>query len=59
MVKHEFSQNLELCDSIVGAQGSLSSFHSLDTHSHVRSVDHVHVVGAISNAQSSAPVFPH
>lgn len=49
--KHEPGQETELPDGIVRTHGGLSTFFTSNTHSHMRLLDHGHVVGAITDTK--------
>lgn len=49
----------ELTYNVVSSSCGLTAFDSSDSDSDVRGVDHIDIIGAVSNRQSPAPFFDY
>jgi hypothetical protein len=55
--QHQSLKMLELADNVICSSCGLTALNSPDADSNVGAVDHIDIVGAVSNGESPAPFF--
>lgn len=59
MIEHKLPKDLKLWDGVIWANSSLGTLNSFDPNSNMCSIDHVDIIGSISNTESCTFIFPH
>ncbi len=55
--KDKPSEHLELTDHIIRRPGGLTSLNTPNPHSHMRTINHIDIIGPIANGKRMSPLL--